>query len=257
MRGIKQLLKRWLGDRRGFTLAEITIAMAISSFVMGGVLLVYTQLFSVTATNSNYMAAFRQVQNAGDWITNDTLSAQEVFDMPENPPTLTDTIDAGDTEIAVDNTDDFPASGVILIEDELIEYTGKTGTSFTGCSRGSNAATHADGTSLNFFVGLGRTDWAGNEHWVVYRLNDDREMVRNYFIDPREDDTQVIQWEPQSSTIIAEAIVVENTSSAWNSSDLDLTVEIEANVGGYILGRFGQQSFEATRTYIIHPRPLI
>jgi len=51
------------------------------------------------------------------------------------------------TTITVDATASFPASGVILIGDELITYSGKNSTQFTGCTRGASgttAASHAD-----------------------------------------------------------------------------------------------------------------
>jgi len=49
------------------------------------------------------------------------------------------------TTINVADTSQFPASGTILIDAELITYSGKTATSFTGCTRGyddSSPATH-------------------------------------------------------------------------------------------------------------------
>ena len=52
-----------------------------------------------------------------------------------------------DVTITVDSTDDFPEQGRIKINDEEILYTGKTRTTFTGCTRGyrgTNAAAHAD-----------------------------------------------------------------------------------------------------------------
>ena len=49
----------------------------------------------------------------------------------------------------MDSTTGFPAAGVILIENELISYSGVTATTFTGCVRGvsgTTAASHADNT---------------------------------------------------------------------------------------------------------------
>ena len=51
------------------------------------------------------------------------------------------------TTITVDSTTSFPATGRIDIDTELITYTGLTGTTFTGCTRGANgttAASHSD-----------------------------------------------------------------------------------------------------------------
>ena len=51
------------------------------------------------------------------------------------------------TTITVDSTAGFPAAGRIDIDSELITYTGKTSTDFTGCVRGASgttAASHSD-----------------------------------------------------------------------------------------------------------------
>ena len=51
-----------------------------------------------------------------------------------------------ETTVTVDSTAGFATSGTIRIEDEYITYTGKTGTTFTGATRGAitgfSAATH-------------------------------------------------------------------------------------------------------------------
>jgi hypothetical protein len=54
-------------------------------------------------------------------------------------------LDDTSTTINVTDTSQFPASGTILIDAELITYSGKTSTSFTGCVRGfddSSPASH-------------------------------------------------------------------------------------------------------------------
>jgi len=65
------------------------------------------------------------------------------------------------TTINVVSTSAFPASGYIVIESEEITYSGKTGTSFTGCTRASNsttAASHATSTIVYapYYTGLVR-----------------------------------------------------------------------------------------------------
>jgi hypothetical protein len=60
--------------------------------------------------------------------------------------------DATETTITVDSTDDFPEQGRIRVDDEEIIYTGKTRTTFTGCTRGARetrASTHADDSVVN------------------------------------------------------------------------------------------------------------
>jgi hypothetical protein len=62
---------------------------------------------------------------------------------------LDGSIDDTVTTITVDSTSSFASSGFILIESEIIKYTGKTETDFTGCIRGSRGSTndsHADNT---------------------------------------------------------------------------------------------------------------
>ncbi len=55
------------------------------------------------------------------------------------------------TTVTVDSTEDFPTSGTVTIGSEDISYTGKTNTTFTGCTRGANstsAAAHDDDAAV-------------------------------------------------------------------------------------------------------------
>jgi len=63
--------------------------------------------------------------------------------------TLNGAINSSATTITVANTASFPASGYFVIESEVIQYTGKTGTTFTGCTRATaNATAHVSGTAV-------------------------------------------------------------------------------------------------------------
>lgn len=78
-----------------------------------------------------------------------------------NRTLLDGAINASVTTITVDSTSIFPTSGTLLIGAEQITYTGKTSTTFTGCTRGANsttAASHADNTpaGLTRYSGLVR-----------------------------------------------------------------------------------------------------
>lgn len=58
----------------------------------------------------------------------------------------------GNATVTVDDTTNFAAVGTIKIGDEYIAYTGKTATTFTGCTRGSlssPASTHNDNDVVN------------------------------------------------------------------------------------------------------------
>lgn len=91
----------------------------------------------------------------GSWLTEAPANRFEVGDIifpagTTSNQTLID--DAGDidssvTTITVDSTANYLSAGVIKIDSEIITYTGKTGTTFTGCTRGAygtTAAAHLD-----------------------------------------------------------------------------------------------------------------
>ena len=62
--------------------------------------------------------------------------------------TLTSNVSFFDTTINVSSTAGFPNSyGLLLIDSEVITYTGKTATSFTGCIRGFSGTTSLDNSS--------------------------------------------------------------------------------------------------------------
>jgi hypothetical protein len=60
---------------------------------------------------------------------------------------ITASVDRNDTTIPVTSTANFAASGTIYIGTEAITYSGKTGTSFTGCTRGKYPALEATAPS--------------------------------------------------------------------------------------------------------------
>lgn len=58
------------------------------------------------------------------------------------------------TTLTVDDTSAFPAAGMVKIDDEIIKYTAKTATTFTGCTRGyfgTTAAIHATLAYVNCY----------------------------------------------------------------------------------------------------------
>ena len=74
---------------------------------------------------------------AGVWNgTNKTTQATLVY-TSGNTVTPSALLDATSTTINVDSTAGFTSTGYIQINSEIISYTGKTLTSFTGCTRGA------------------------------------------------------------------------------------------------------------------------
>lgn len=77
-----------------------------------------------------------------------TLALPQGAFFQDGVSTLTSNISNSATTIPVVSTATFQNTGAIFIGSELINYTGKTATSFTGCTRGqysSSAASHLSG----------------------------------------------------------------------------------------------------------------
>lgn len=70
-------------NQKGLTLVELVIAMTVGAMIAGAVVASMFQLFTVSDRNSNYNAAFTQVQNAGYWVSQDAVQAQEVTLTPD------------------------------------------------------------------------------------------------------------------------------------------------------------------------------
>lgn len=81
------------------------------------------------------------------WLTKSHLDYQDLdYAQTQLNGALSDTA----TTITVDSTEGFHTKGRIRLEDEEITYTGKTPTTFTGCTRGAKgteAVSHSDNTA--------------------------------------------------------------------------------------------------------------
>ena len=63
-------------SERGFTLVELLVVIAIMSLITLGATMTTFQIINVTRRSNDHVAAVRQVQNAGYWISRDALMAQ-------------------------------------------------------------------------------------------------------------------------------------------------------------------------------------
>ena len=94
---------------------------------------------------------FNQLDNfVGQFLLGqlNTLALPQGAFFQDGVTTLSAGINNSVTTIPVVSTANFISPGTILIESELISYTGKTSTSFTGCTRGvfgSSNAAHSSG----------------------------------------------------------------------------------------------------------------
>lgn len=78
---------------------------------------------------------------------------------------LNGSLNSSDTTITVDSTSDFPSSGAISIDDELITYTGTNATTFTGCTRGAENTTAASHDDNSIVSGVYISDWRDTDGW--------------------------------------------------------------------------------------------
>ncbi len=73
------MIFKWLRllnkNQKGFTLIELLVVIAITALITGGIVLTIFQVFNVNTLSSNHMIAAKQVENAGHWISRDTLMA--------------------------------------------------------------------------------------------------------------------------------------------------------------------------------------
>ena len=75
------------------------------------------------------------------------LAAIYAYDNTGTSTTLNGDINASVTTVTVASTTGFESSGTITIGEENITYTGKTTTTFTGCTRGADSTTAASHTN--------------------------------------------------------------------------------------------------------------
>jgi Tfp pilus assembly protein PilX len=80
--------------------------------------------------------------NSAVGLTDQALGSG-TFSVSNSMTILSGAISAAVTTLPVDSAAGFPTSGTLLIDNELVTYTGKTATSFTGVTRGTNTTTAA------------------------------------------------------------------------------------------------------------------
>ena len=90
------------------------------------------------------IAAFGNGWGAGIWIS---------LAPGTGTTQLNGAINSTATTITVDDTSQFSATGYFIIDAEVIQYTGKTSTTFTGCTRSAvDATSHADNAPVQAVI---------------------------------------------------------------------------------------------------------
>ena len=75
---------------------------------------------------------------------------------------LASSMDNSQTSIVLNNASRFPTTGVVLVENECISYTGKTNNTLTGCTRGASFTSFVGGASRSFSGGAAAAHNVGN-----------------------------------------------------------------------------------------------
>jgi hypothetical protein len=184
-----------------------------------------------TATNGGGSVTANYTINAG----NATYSVSNGFGTgPWNgvtfgavSTTLSSTITDSATTISVASTSGFPASGTIVIEAEIITYTGTTATSFTGCTRSTvNATIHSAGVTVNQYAAQtsGTSAFAWNR--VCTTANGIGTQLRTWSSDNFGQDLifaprggAIYYWVPDTSTVPARAITLQKAAQTAGYTD--------------------------------------
>lgn len=225
----------------------------------------------------------------GDTITltlqviNSSTISQSLIVPTYDPPspyyfgiaTLTDFLRSTDTTINVSSTDAFSSSGTMLIDSELITYTGITATSFTGCTRatgGTTASYHANGTSaynrvdasslITFTGGPTPSDLtlaSGDSATIVWTLDADA-TGNMYFSTAAENSTPATSAPENSNQVVIgdfTAVVSVEPLAVIDGQDVTVTM-IVTNNGNSALGNVSPTLLTggtATATLLTGPTP--
>jgi hypothetical protein len=114
--------------------------------------------FMVRGGDGNWVYAHRIKNNSVNTeahMRTGNLPVRYSIDNDGSPATTFLTADpgSGGTTLNANDTTYFPTAGTLYIDNELISYTGKTLTSFTGCTRAATLTQFAGGTSRSFTAG--------------------------------------------------------------------------------------------------------
>ena len=146
-----------------------------------------------------------------------------------NGALLNDTAGTGGvgTSITLTSTTGFTDPGTILVESELITYTGISGNDLTGITRGTNGTSKAAHSSLTLtydatdFVAWGSASTSSNiviepGQWRLLNYGENLiALVHN---------NKIFQWEPSIPNLSVRAVLVTGTQVPTASRDMVLSV---------------------------------
>ena len=150
---------------------------------------------------------------------------------------LNEDLDNSETSIDLVDASRFPAAGgTVLIENEVIPYTGKTGNTLTGCTRGGSFQMFVGGTTKTFSGGSATTHDKNNGYTAVTLISVTAAPQLNhwgssYIMDGGFDTDRGYYFNYAS---------VSNSISA-NSSETQFFIRLAPSVSNSIAGNFGDR----------------
>ena len=133
----------------------------------------YTNSHFATATDAT--PDWNQVldeEHDGKGIFDRNYFTYQKYPIPSTSTTLNGEVTADDATITVTSTNGFPSTGYIGVGDDKIQYTGKTSTTFTGCT---SVSAHDDASTVKpYVIEISTTEPGGTISWQV--LNEGTEF---------------------------------------------------------------------------------
>lgn len=128
-----------------------------------------------TTTTPDWNQHLNEAQDGKGFYDRNYFTLQN-YPIPDVSTALNGAVSADDTTITVDSTDGFPSSGSILIGGDKIDYTGKTSTTFTGCT---SVSAHDDNSVVKaYVVEISTTEPGGTISWDVLKEGTEFEIDR-------------------------------------------------------------------------------
>jgi hypothetical protein len=139
----------------GTLLGTLTLPSDVFAASSGGVITA-NAITADSSADASGTPGYARVYRTGDTAPGSSaVAADRRIDLAAGFRTLLNgAINSAVTTITVDSTQGYPASGEVIIDSERITYTGKTSTTFTGCTRGANgstAASHSDNANVDTY----------------------------------------------------------------------------------------------------------
>lgn len=136
----------------GTLLATLTLASDAVAAASGGAA-AFNSITADSAADASGTPGWARFYRTGDTAPGSSAgSTDRRMDVAAGPKTqLNGAINNSVTTLTVDSSAGFGNTGTLIVDSEQITYTGRTGTTFTGCTRGANgttAASHSDNVQV-------------------------------------------------------------------------------------------------------------